>query len=80
LRGGIKTVLIPGENEKDLVEIPDNVKKNLTIIPVETVDDVLKHALTKPIVAIEWDESEQDKKSVSSSSGDEGDSDGVVTH
>jgi len=80
LRGGIKTVLIPGENEKDLVEIPDNVKKNLTIIPVETVDDVLKHALTKPIVAIEWDESEQDEKSVSSSSGDEGDSDGVVTH
>ena len=80
LRGGIKTVLIPGENEKDLVEIPDNVKKNLTIIPVKTVDDVLKHALTKPIVAIEWDESEQDKKSVSSSSVDEGDSDGVVTH
>jgi len=80
LRGGIKTVLIPGENEKDLAEIPDNVKKNLTIIPVETVDDVLKHALTKPIVAIEWDEAAQDEKSVSGTSGDDGDVDGVVTH
>ncbi|MBT5037051.1 MAG: hypothetical protein HOM52_00955, partial [Rhodospirillaceae bacterium] len=77
---GIKTVLIPGENEKDLAEIPDNVKKNMTIIPVETVDDVLKHALIKPIVAIEWDEAEQEKKSVSGTSGDDGDVDGVVTH
>jgi len=80
LRGGIKTVLIPGENEKDLVEIPNNVKKHMTIIPVETVDDVLKHALTKPIVAIEWNEAEQEEKSVSGTSGDDGDTDGVVTH
>jgi len=80
LRGGIKTVLIPGENEKDLAEIPDNVKKNMTIIPVETVDDVLKHALIKPVVAIEWDEAEQEKGSVSGTSGDDGDVDGVVTH
>jgi len=80
LRGGIKTVLIPGENEKDLAEIPDNVKKNMTIIPVETVDDVLKHALIKPVVAIEWDEAEQEKESVSGTSGDDGDVDGVVTH
>ena len=47
LRGGIKTVLIPMENEKDLVEIPDNVKKGLKIIPVSTVDEVLKVALAK---------------------------------
>ena len=80
LRGGLKTVLIPRENEKDLVEIPDNVKKNLNIIPIDTVDDVLKHALTKPVVPIEWDEEEQEKKSVSSSSDDKVDADGVVTH
>ncbi|MEZ5845200.1 MAG: endopeptidase La [Geminicoccaceae bacterium] len=46
LRGGIKTVLIPQENEKDLAEIPENVKKGLKIIPVSTVDEVLKVALT----------------------------------
>ena len=80
LRGGLKTVLIPGENEKDLAEIPDNVKKNLIIIPVETVDDVLKHALTKPIVAIEWDENREDDPSVSGKSDKKVDSDGVITH
>ena len=42
LRGGLKTVLIPKENEKDLAEIPDNVKKGLKIIPVATVDEVLR--------------------------------------
>jgi len=56
LRGGLKTVLIPQENEKDLADIPDNVKDALTIIPVASVEDVLKHALTKPLVPIEWDE------------------------
>lgn len=61
LRGGIKTVLIPQENEKDLEEIPENVKKGLNIIPVSTVDEVLKLALTKPLVPIEWsDEMEKD--------------------
>jgi ATP-dependent Lon protease len=54
LRGGIKTVLIPKDNEKDLAEIPDNVKKGLTILPVAHVDEVLLHALAKPLVAIEW--------------------------
>jgi ATP-dependent Lon protease len=54
LRGGLKTVLIPRENEKDLAEIPDNVKKGLTIIPVANVDELLKHALVKPLVPIEW--------------------------
>ncbi len=80
LRGGVQTVLIPRENEKDLAEIPDNVKKNLNIISVETVDEVVKHALVKPIVAIEWDEDEEVEKSVSGSSDEKADADGVVTH
>jgi ATP-dependent Lon protease len=46
-RGGIKTVLIPDENEKDLVEIPDNIKGNLEIKPVKWIDEVLAFALTK---------------------------------
>ena len=54
LRAGIKTVLIPSENEKDLAEIPDNVKKGLTIIPVKNVDDVLRLALVSPLTPIEW--------------------------
>ncbi|TAH32776.1 MAG: endopeptidase La [Alphaproteobacteria bacterium] len=55
-RGGIKTVLIPQENEKDLADIPDNVKKSLEIIPVSIADEVLKHALIRQPVAIEWPE------------------------
>src|SRR6186997_1948703 len=54
LRGGLKTVLIPKENERDLPEIPDNVKKGLDIVPVSTVDEVLARALVKPLTAIEW--------------------------
>ncbi|HTP36986.1 MAG TPA: endopeptidase La, partial [Methyloceanibacter sp.] len=54
LRGGLKTVLIPKENERDLPEIPDNVKKGLEIVSVSTVDEVLARALVKPLVAIEW--------------------------
>jgi len=56
LRGGLKTVLIPAENEKDLAEIPDNVKRGLKIISVRAVDEVLAHALTAPLTPIEWDE------------------------
>ncbi|MEM6834558.1 MAG: endopeptidase La, partial [Pseudomonadota bacterium] len=56
LRGGIKTVLIPEQNEKDLAEIPDNVKRGLKIIPVAHVEDVLHQALSQPIVAVEWAE------------------------
>ena len=56
LRSGIKTVLIPQENVKDLADIPDNVKSGLEIIPVSTADEVLKHALTGPLTAIEWNE------------------------
>jgi len=61
LRGGLKTVLIPGENEKDLAEIPDNVKKGLQIIPVNTVDELLKHALSGSLTPIDWPEEKDEK-------------------
>ncbi len=54
LRGGVKTVLIPIENEKDLADIPDNVKAALEIIPVTHVSEVLKHALTQKIKPVKW--------------------------
>jgi ATP-dependent Lon protease len=59
LRGGIKTVLIPSDNVKDLADIPDNVKKDLEIIPVSTLDEVLKRALINPLTPIEWDEEKE---------------------
>jgi len=55
LRGGIKTVLIPEDNAKDLPEIPDNVKEGLEIIVVKHVSEVLEHALIRKPEAIEWD-------------------------
>ncbi len=54
LRGGLTTVLIPQENVKDLEEIPDNVKKGMTLIPVATVDEVLKAALVRMPEPMEW--------------------------
>jgi len=59
LRGGVKTVLIPKENEKDLADIPDNVKAGLEIIPVETADEVLTRALTEPVEPVEWTEADE---------------------
>ena len=59
LRGGLTTVLIPQENEKDLDDIPDNVKKDITIVSVDSVDDILKHALVKPLVPIEWTDEDE---------------------
>ena len=56
LRGGIKTVLIPEENAKDLVEIADSIKSGLEIVPVSRMDEVLARALTRKPEAIEWDE------------------------
>ncbi|HEY1448984.1 MAG TPA: endopeptidase La [Caulobacteraceae bacterium] len=58
LRSGIKTVLIPAENAKDLVDVPENVKSGLEIIAVATVDEVLMRALTGPLTPIEWHEDE----------------------
>ena len=78
LRGGLKTVLIPKENEKDLAEIPDNVKKGLTILPVGTVDELLGHALTKPVTPIVWNEEPEPGRLPPPKTED--DRSGVVTH
>jgi ATP-dependent Lon protease len=77
LRGGMKTVLIPKENEKDLAEIPDNVKRGLTIKPVDTVDEVLANALTRPVAPIEW---EPEREAVPVETKPKADEAGVVTH
>ena len=55
LRGGIKTVLIPEENTKDLVEIADNIKSGLEIVPVSRMGEVLARAMTRKPEPIEWD-------------------------
>ena len=76
-RGGIKTVLIPQDNEKDLADIPDNVLKELDIIPVTNLDDVLEHAFVTRPVPIDWpDDQDEDKIKVS----EKADGDNVVTH
>jgi ATP-dependent Lon protease len=74
LRGGVKTVLIPKDNEKDLAEIPNNVKTGMEIIPVATVDEVLSRALTRPMTPIVWtdeDELAEDRRA-SGGEGQEG--------
>ncbi len=76
LRAGIKTVLIPDENEKDLAEIPDNVKSGMTIIPVKTVSEVLKVALVRQPEAIDWVEPPE----VGTAPLRDTDADAVVTH
>ena len=79
LRGGIKTVLIPKDNEKDLEDIPDNVKEGMEIIPVAIVDEVLKHALVNELVPVEWTEDDTLKSSMSNSTDDD-DVSGQLTH
>jgi ATP-dependent Lon protease len=79
LRGGLKTVLIPRENEKDLAEIPDNVKKGLTIVPIGNVDELLRHALVTPPVPIEWTEEGTGGGSVLPAKVED-DRPGVITH
>ncbi len=59
LRGGVRTVLIPKENEKDLADVPDNVKAGLTIIPVGTVDEALAQALTKELTPLPWTDEDE---------------------
>jgi ATP-dependent Lon protease len=78
LRGGLKTVLIPAENEKDLAEIPDNVKRGMEIVPVATVDDLLAKALAGPLVPIEWKEPEAVEPVAAGD--DKGEHPGLVTH
>jgi ATP-dependent Lon protease len=81
LQGGIKRVLIPKDNEKDLAEIPDNVKKGLEIVPVAHLDEVLLHALTRPLTAIEWaEEPETETAKPAVVPAAEPDRPGVVTH
>jgi ATP-dependent Lon protease len=77
LRGGIKTVLIPKENEKDLADIPDNVTGELEIIPVTSVDEVMEHALVTRPVAIEWPDDEDDDEIKVSETKD---AESIVTH
>ncbi len=79
LRGGIKTVLIPEENEKDLPDIPDNVKAGLEIIPVGHVSDVLKHALVGTPEPIEWDEAAEEAAAAALAAS-KGDATGAVAH
>ncbi|MEP1442936.1 MAG: endopeptidase La [Hyphomicrobiales bacterium] len=74
LRGGIKKVLIPEENAKDLADIPDSVKNGLEIVPVSRMGEVLEHALLEKPEPIEWDESQQPTQS-----GD-GDKAGITAH
>ncbi len=81
LRGGITTVLIPKENEKDLAEIPDNVKRGLTLISIATVDEVLENALTSKLTPIEWDEkAELEASRLAKTTPDDEDVGGLTTH
>jgi ATP-dependent Lon protease len=77
LRSGLKTVVIPAENEKDLAEIPENVKAGLKIVPVATVEEVLKIALARAPESIIWEEA--DIVAPAPRLGD-ADTDAVVTH
>ena len=68
-------------SEKDMADIPDNVKDNLELIFVDNVDEVLKIALTKPLLPIEWDESETPSKKGDLTEDDaDMDSDNPITH
>jgi ATP-dependent Lon protease len=77
LRAGIKTVIIPADNEKDLADIPDNVKTGMKIVPVKTVEDVLKVALVRMPEAIDWVEPET---VVPRTPLPDADADAVMTH
>ncbi|KAF0118631.1 MAG: ATP-dependent Lon protease [Rhodospirillaceae bacterium] len=79
MRGGIKVVLIPKDNEKDLAEIPENVKKWLNITSVSIVDEVLEKSLVAPLVAIEWVEPDDDAVRPMAED-DSSAEDSVVTH
>jgi ATP-dependent Lon protease len=79
LRGGIKTVLIPEDNAKDLAEIPDNVKSGLEIIPVSRMGEVIQHALVRQPEPIEWTEADQEAAAKPASGEDEA-SKGMIAH
>jgi ATP-dependent Lon protease len=77
LRGGLKTVLIPKENEKDLAEIPDNVKRGLKIIPVGTVDELLSQALAAQLTPMAWSEDSEAEPVIPAASEERS---GLLTH
>ncbi|HRE61958.1 MAG TPA: endopeptidase La [Micropepsaceae bacterium] len=77
LRAGIKKVLIPQENEKDLAEIPDNVKQGLEIVPVSTVEEVLAHALVRVPTPVTWEEPVEPPKNWA---GKDGPDEAIATH
>ncbi|MDP6388693.1 MAG: endopeptidase La [Alphaproteobacteria bacterium] len=79
LRGGIKKVLIPRDNVKDLAEIPNNIKRHLEIESIGTLDEVLEQALTESITPIEWDPVDEDVKTVPAAADEDG-SGTVTTH
>jgi ATP-dependent Lon protease len=80
LRGGIKIVLIPEENVKDLMEIPDNVKNGLEIIPVSHVNQVLSVALSGELKAIEWDPEAIEVAGKSQTTSDSSEIDKSIAH
>ena len=80
LRGGIKTVLIPEENEKDLAELPDNVKNGLEIIPVKHVSEVLDIALVGKPEPVEWDEAAEEAAAAASAKKAEDSVAGATAH
>ncbi|MFW2587275.1 endopeptidase La [Sagittula sp. SSi028] len=80
LRGGIKTVFIPEENEKDLADIPDNVKEGLQIIPVKHVSEVLAQALVSKPEPIEWDEAAEEAAAAAAAKSSEEARAGSVAH
>jgi ATP-dependent Lon protease len=78
LRAGIKTVIIPQENEKDLAEIPDNVLKGLTIVPVSNVEEALAKALVRQPLPVTWQEPVEEDRGLKK--GESEDREGVVAH
>ncbi len=80
-RGGMKTVLIPEENAKDLVEISETIKKHLEIIPVSRMDEVIAHALVRKPEPIVWDEEAAKMAAAAATPGEPAiDEDGVTAH
>jgi ATP-dependent Lon protease len=79
LRSGVKTVLIPEENEKDLADIPENVKNALEIVSVSTMDEVLQRALVRQPTPIEWNEAEHPPV-VTADEPEATDVESVITH
>ncbi|MGH6678928.1 MAG: S16 family serine protease, partial [Bradyrhizobium sp.] len=77
LRGGMKKVIIPEENAKDLADLPDSVKNGLEIVPVSRMDEVLKHALVRQPVPIVW---EEEAKPLAAALPADDEPSGVVAH